>query len=69
MWGAGPVSVACISLSAWGAKDGRLGERAAGEVFDRCKGEGRCPDDGDMSRTVNREGVEGKSENAGLLVG
>lgn len=70
IWGAGPISVACISLSAWGAKEGLLGERAAGEVFERCSGEARFPDaEGDTSRTVNRDGVEGKSENAGLFVG
>jgi len=44
-------------------KDGRDGESAAGEVLDRCKEAGRA------SCTTGRDGVDGNSENAGLLVG
>ena len=69
MLGADLINVAWISSSLCGAKEGRLGERAAGEVFERCKGEVRCPDGGDTSWTANRVGVEGNSENAGLFIG
>lgn len=64
----GDIRIACASFSGPGAKVGREGESAAGEVLERWSGELRGPA-GDGSLTVNREGVLGNSENAGLLVG
>lgn len=34
-WGPGAIRLACVSLSGPGAKAGREGERAAGEVLER----------------------------------
>ena len=67
MTGAADRSVMCASLSDPGAKEGREGERAAGEVFDRCRGERRSSVE--PSLTVSRDGVLGNREKAGLLVG
>lgn len=64
----GEIKTACASFSGTGAKVGRDGEIAAGDVLERCSGELRVPP-GDGSRIVNREGVLGKRENAGLFVG
>ena len=65
--GAGPTRVALISLSSdMRANDDRDGESAAGDVFERWRG------DGVGSRTVRRcglLGVDGKREKAGLFVG
>lgn len=47
---------------------GRAGESAAGEVFDRCKGDRRVAL-GEVSLTVSRDGVLGNKEKVGLLVG
>ena len=62
------MRVACVSFSGPGANVGRDGERAAGDVLERWRGERRLGD-GEPSLTVNREGVFGNRENAGLFVG
>ena len=64
MCGPGPVRPACSTPSSLSVEnDGREGDNAAGEVLDLCKGDGKTP------LTVNREGVDGNRENAGLRVG
>ena len=60
------MRLAWISFSRPGAKEGREGESAAGEVFERIN---RPFGDGVLPKRESREGVFGKSENAGLLVG
>lgn len=61
--------LACALLSGPGANEGRDGERAAGEVFERwSEPEGLCRDlVGDDSLCPVLEGVLGKREKPGLL--